>query len=42
METAFVVFALERLRTLVLALSLIIMAKTLWLVAGPIVAPLIG
>lgn len=42
MGFAFFVFALDRLRTLLVALSLIIMAKTAWLLVGPIVAPLLG
>jgi len=41
MHLAFRQFVLDRLRTVLLALSLIIMAKTAWVLA-PIVAPALG
>ncbi len=42
MAIAFIAFALDRVRTGLLAFSLIIMAKIAWLAVGPIVASVIG
>lgn len=41
MDLAFCLFVLDRMRTVLLALSLIIVAKTAWLLI-PIVAPALG
>ena len=42
MDLAFCLFVLDRMRALLLALSLIIVAKTAWLLVVPIVAPALG